>query len=64
MSDENKKDESKKDDSKQEPAPANQDSFNVPIEKSPWAMWALLQIPIVIIMVVVLYFLYQSRNNS
>lgn len=39
------------------------DSFNVPVEKSPWLVYALLQIPIVIIMVVILYFMYQSRQN-
>lgn len=40
------------------------DSFGLPVEKSPWLVYALLQIPLVIIMVVILYFMYQARQNS
>ena len=40
------------------------DSFGVPVEKSPWLVYALLQIPIVIIMVVILYFAYQSFKEG
>ena len=39
------------------------DSFGNPVEKSPWLIYALLQIPLVIIMIVILYFMYQSRQN-
>ena len=39
------------------------DSFDMPVEKSPWLVYALLQIPIVAIMLIVLYFMYQSRQN-
>ena len=39
------------------------DSFNVPVQKSPWAIYALLQIPIVIIMVIIVYFMYQSSQT-
>ena len=39
------------------------DSFDIPVEKSPWAVYSVLQIPIVVIMVIVLYFLYQSSKG-
>jgi hypothetical protein len=37
------------------------DSFDVPVEKSPLFMFALLQIPIVIFMVVMIYILYKTQ---
>ena len=40
------------------------DSFDVPLEKSPWTMYALFQIPILIIMVLILYFMYQNRPGN
>lgn len=45
------------------PIQETKDSFGVPVEKSPWLIYALLQIPLVIIMVVILYFMYQSRQG-
>jgi hypothetical protein len=39
------------------------DSFNVPVKKSPLFMFALMQIPLLILMVVMLYFLYQSQKG-
>jgi hypothetical protein len=38
------------------------DSLGIPIKKSPILIYALLQIPIVIIMVVILFFMYRARN--
>ena len=40
------------------------DSFGVPVEKSPWLIYALLQIPIVLIMIVILYFAYQNFKEG
>jgi len=40
------------------------DSFNVPVEKSPWLIYALLQIPLVLIMVVIVYFMYQASHGN
>jgi hypothetical protein len=37
------------------------DSFQMPVKKSPIFIYALLQIPLVIIMVIILYVMYQSR---
>ncbi len=37
------------------------DSFQVPVRKSPIFLFAILQIPIVIFMVIMLYLLYQAR---
>jgi hypothetical protein len=39
------------------------DSFGVPVEKSPWLMYALIQIPLVLIMVVIVYVMYQQSQN-
>ena len=38
------------------------DSLGIPIKKSPILIYALLQIPLVIIMVVILFFMYRARN--
>ena len=40
------------------------DSLGVPVVKSPWLIYALLQIPIVIIMVVLMYFGYQRFKEG
>jgi hypothetical protein len=40
------------------------DSFGVPVEKSPWLIYALLQIPIVLIMILIVYFMYQQREGG
>ncbi len=40
------------------------DSLGIPLEKSPWTVFAALQIPLLVIMILVVYFLYQSRSNS
>jgi hypothetical protein len=40
------------------------DSLGIPMKKSPIVIFALLQIPLVIIMVVILYFMYQARQGS
>jgi hypothetical protein len=37
------------------------DSFNVPVKKSPLFVYAMLQIPLVIFMVIMLYVLYHSQ---
>jgi hypothetical protein len=44
-----------------EEKPASKDSFNVPVKKSPLLLFALLQIPIVIFMVLMMWFLYQNQ---
>ena len=46
--------------STESPEPSR-DSFNVPVKKSPLLLFALLQIPIVIFMVLMMWFLYQSQ---
>ncbi len=48
----------------EEKKPSEKDSLGVPVEKSPWLIWALLQIPIVIIMVALLYFGYQKFKEG
>ena len=40
------------------------DSLGIPVQKSPWLVYALLQIPIVIIMVGLLYFGYQKFKEG
>ena len=37
------------------------DSFEVPVKKSPLFLFAILQIPIVIFMVVMIYILYKTQ---
>jgi hypothetical protein len=37
------------------------DSFDVPVKRSPLFLFAMLQIPLVIIMVIMIYVLYQSQ---
>lgn len=49
--------EEKKDTNPVEP----RDSFGFPIKKNPWLIYALAHVPIVAIMVVILYVMYQSR---
>jgi hypothetical protein len=38
------------------------DSLGLSTERSPWLVYALLQIPIVIIMIIVIYFLYEQSK--
>ena len=40
-----------------------EDSFKLPVEKSPLFMYAMLQIPLLLIMCLALYFMYQSTRN-
>jgi hypothetical protein len=46
-----------------EPSPAR-DSFDVPVRKSPLFLYAMLQIPLVIIMVIMIYVLYRSQFSQ
>ena len=39
------------------------DSLNIPLKKSPLFWFAMLQIPLVIFMVIMIYFLYQARSG-
>jgi len=39
------------------------DSLGVPLKKSPLMIYALLQIPLVILMVTLLYFMYQAKGD-
>ena len=39
----------------------SKDSFDVPVKKSPLFLYAMLQIPLVIIMVIMIYVLYRSQ---
>lgn len=45
------------------PDAESKDSLGIPIKKSPILIYALLQIPLVLIMVIILYFMYQARQN-
>jgi hypothetical protein len=49
----------------QRPAPqgSNTDSFDVPVKKSPLFLFALLQIPILILMVLMIWFMYQTQSS-
>lgn len=49
---------------KTEKEKSEKESFGVPVEKSPWLIYALLQIPIVIIMIVILYFAYSNFKEG
>ena len=40
----------------------DKDSFKIPVKRSPIFMFAMLQIPLVIIMVLTLYYMYQSSK--
>ena len=40
------------------------DSLGIENKKSPWTLFILLQIPIVLIMITILYFMYQNKQNS
>lgn len=42
----------------------SRDSFDVPVKKSPLFLYAMLQIPLVIIMVIMIYVLYQSQFSQ
>lgn len=54
---EQKPEEVKKDDK-------NRDSFGQPIERSPWGVFAMLQIPLVLLMVILLYVMYQASKGN
>jgi hypothetical protein len=41
----------------------SKDSFDVPVKKSPLFLYVAIQIPLLIFMVLVMYFLYQSQKN-
>ena len=45
------------------PVKSSKDSFDVPVKKSPLLMYALLQIPLVLFMVLLLYFMYQAKQD-
>ncbi len=51
----------KKGDVQQTKVPKSTDSFDVPVEKSPLFLYAVLQIPIVIFMVIMIYILYKTQ---
>jgi hypothetical protein len=38
------------------------DSLGMDVKKSPWLLFALLQIPIVIGMIILIYFMYQNAD--
>lgn len=40
------------------------DSFGNKVEKSPWGVFAMLQIPLVILMAVLIYFMYQAQKGD
>lgn len=40
------------------------DSLGMDVKKSPWLIFALLQIPIVIIMIIIIYFLSQQQVGT
>jgi hypothetical protein len=42
----------------------SRDSFDVPVKKSPLFWFAVLQIPIVLLMVLMIWFLYQTQSGS
>jgi hypothetical protein len=49
---------------KEEPQAAavkNTDSFDVPVKKSPLFLYAMLQIPILVFMVIMIYILYKTQ---
>jgi|GEM_PF-3923411 len=48
-------------DAKKDSGAPNKDSFEVPIKKSPLFLYAMLQIPILIFMVVMIYILYKTQ---
>ena len=39
------------------------DSLGLDVKKSPWTVFAMIQIPIVIIMVILMYVMYTQRNT-
>jgi len=41
----------------------SRDSLDIPLKKSPLFWFAMLQIPLVIFMVIMIYFLYQARSG-
>jgi hypothetical protein len=41
---------------------SEKDSLGLDVKKSPWLLFALLQIPIVIGMLILIYFMYQNAN--
>ena len=45
----------------QAPISRSTDSFDVPVKKSPLFLYAMLQIPIVIFMVIMIYILYKTQ---
>lgn len=43
---------------------SSKDSLGLDLKKSPWFLFALLQIPIVIGMIIFIFILYQKSQNS
>lgn len=41
-----------------------EDSLGIPLERSPWTLFAMLQIPLVLIMIIVVIVLYQSQMGN
>ena len=43
---------------------SEKDSLGMDVKKSPWLLFALLQIPIVIGMLILIYFMYQNAGGG
>ncbi len=52
-----------KNENSSENQPDNKDSLGFTMGKSPWFLYALAQIPILIILGVIAYFIYQNRTG-
>lgn len=46
------------------PEQQEKDSLGINVKKSPWFVFALLQIPIVIVMVIIIYFMSQYSGSN
>lgn len=53
-----------KNENRSENQPDNKDSLGFAMGKSPWFLYALAQIPILIILGVIAYFIYQNRTGQ
>ncbi len=52
--------ENKSDQNETQNKEPEKDSLGMDVKKSPWLIFALLQIPIVIIMIIIIYFMSQQ----
>ena len=52
--------ENKSDQNESQNKEPEKDSLGMDVKKSPWLIFALLQIPIVIIMIIIIYFMSQQ----